>query len=165
MVEDKISFLRKLNNNIEETRKEIKENRKILLWKAGFSCFSLFDTQISSVGKTLNGLMEKITTKVEEKNSFNQNEQKCKMHCQDIQKVILSTLSIKTTAWLAECKNEFDCQATNIIYCPKTTTISNERIDFLGREIDEGFRIAKFDIATKYIAIVMGIGFLTVMIA
>ena len=127
--------------------------------------FFSFDTQISSVGQTLNGLMEKITTKVEEKNSFNQNEQKCKMHCQDIQKVILSTLSIKTTAWLAECKNEFDCQATNIIYCPKTTTISNERIDFLGREIDEGFRIAKFDIATKYIAIVMGIGFLTVMIA
>lgn len=41
MVEDKISFLRKLNNNIEETRKEIKENRKILLWKAGFFCFSL----------------------------------------------------------------------------------------------------------------------------
>ena len=220
MVEEKISFLRKLNNNIEETKKEIKEKQENSalesgiflffsfdlvnstvfktehpsLWSSVFTCFyneilanfgieeyktpeddsgcvrklwkligdevliyvhveeaGQLYTQISSVGKTLNGLMEKITTKVEEKNSFNQNEQKCKMHCQDIQKVILSTLSIKTTAWLAECKNEFDCQATNIIYCPKTTTSSSERIDFLGREIDEGFRIAKFAVKDKII--------------
>lgn len=220
MVEEKISFLKKLNNNIEETRKGIKEKQENStlesgiflffsfdlvnstvfktehpsLWSSVFTCFyneilknfgieeyktpeddsgcvrklwkligdevliyvhvteaGQLYTQISSVGKTLNGLMEKIAKKVKEKNSFNQNTYKCEMHCQDIQKVILSTLSIKTTAWLAECKNEFDCHATNIIYCPKTTTISNERIDFLGREIDEGFRIAKFAVKDKII--------------
>lgn len=91
--------------------------------------FFSFDTQISSVGKTLNGLMEKITTKVEEKNSFNQNEQKCKMHCQDIQKVILSTLSIKTTAWLAECKMNLTVrQRTLFIVLRQLRSVTRELI-------------------------------------
>lgn len=109
-------------------------------------------TQINSVGKILEGLMEKIAQKVKEKTDGRQdNKRNCEMHCQEVNKVILSTLAIKTAAWVAECKEESDCHATNIIYCPRTAKTSNERIDFLGREIDEGFRIAKFAVKGKII--------------
>lgn len=108
--------------------------------------------QINNVGKTLEGLMEKIAQKVEEKTRGSKDEKSdCEVHCQDVKKVILSTLAIKTAAWIAECKDESDNHATNIIYCPKVSTTSNDRIDFLGREIDEGFRIAKFAVKDKII--------------
>lgn len=220
MVEEKISLLKELNDNIEQKRKGIEEKQEDFtsesgiflffsfdlvnstafktehpsLWSSVFTCFyneilknfgieeyktpeddsgcvrklwkligdevliyihvteaGQLYAQINSVGKTLNGLMEKIAEKVKEKNSINQYKKKCELHCQDVEKVILSTLAIKTAAWIAECKNELDCHATNIIYCPKTTTVSSDRIDFLGREIDEGFRIAKFAVKDKII--------------
>lgn len=106
--------------------------------------------QINSVGKVLDGLMEIIAEKVEEQSHSALDKEACK-HCQDIQKVILSTLGIKITAWLAECGEEKNPQATNIVYYPKTTTARKDRVDFLGREIDEGFRIAKFAVKNKII--------------
>ncbi|MCI8294487.1 MAG: hypothetical protein HFG22_01090 [Lachnospiraceae bacterium] len=105
-------------------------------------------TQIVNVNRTLDGLMEKIAQKADNVSSHDLCSQR---HCQAVQDVILSTLGIKATAWLAECYDQADPAASNIIYHPTTTPFNERRIDFLGREIDEGFRIAKYAIKDKLI--------------
>ena len=105
-------------------------------------------TQIVNANKILNGLMEKIAQKVVAESG----SARCSLqHCQDVRDVVLSTLDIKATAWLAECYNQADPNASNIIYHPMTTSYNEKRIDFLGREIDEGFRIAKYAVKNKLI--------------
>lgn len=105
--------------------------------------------QISSVSKTLDGIMNKIANRVE--SEFNHTQRQCFAHCRDIKNVILSMLGIKTTVWIAKCEESNNQNASNIIYCPITTSVSEKRIDFLGREIDEGFRIAKYAAKNKII--------------
>ncbi len=105
-------------------------------------------TQIVNANKILNSLMEKIAQKVEEES----RPVRCSLrHCQAVREVVLSTLGIKAAAWLAECYNHADPNATNIIYHPMTTSYNEKRIDFLGREIDEGFRIAGYAVKNKLI--------------
>lgn len=103
-------------------------------------------TQIASVSKTLDILMKKIADKVEKDIC---NGECTVNHCQDVRQVVVSTLGVKVAAWLAECHTERVSNASNIIYCPMTTTFSDKRIDFLGKEIDEGFRMAKYAVKNK----------------
>ena len=109
--------------------------------------------QITNVGDTLPGMMDQIAGEVE--GLVEENGLSCRgqCHCQNIKEVITSTLGIKVTAWIAECYDNNPINTTNasnIIYSPITTT-SEKRIDFLGRDIDEGFRIAKYAVKNKII--------------
>lgn len=105
--------------------------------------------QVSGVGKVLDGLLDIIADRVIEQSK--EPESGICTHCQDIKKVILSTLGIKVTAWLAECGKDTNHHATNIVYYPNTTTSRHDRIDFLGKDIDEGFRIAEYAVKNKII--------------
>ena len=105
-------------------------------------------TQITSAAKALDKLMANIAETVQKDA---QEGICCAEHCQDVGKVITSSLGIKAAAWLAECYRGADAKASNIIYCPVTTTFSDKRIDFLGKEIDEGFRISKYAVKNKII--------------
>lgn len=108
-----------------------------------------FYTQILSVNNAMQDMMEKIAEKVEK--DIDENFSKDgKILQQNVKEVVLSMLGIKVTAWLAECYNNNIGNFPNIIYYP-ITTINGSRIDFLGREIDEGFRIAKYAVKNKII--------------
>lgn len=109
--------------------------------------------QITNIGETLKGMMDEIADEVER--LVEETGLPCRGHChyQNIKEVITSTLGIKVTAWIAECYENNPVNKTdapNIIYSPVTTT-SEKRIDFLGRDIDEGFRIAKYAVKNKII--------------
>ncbi len=104
-------------------------------------------TQITSVSKALSSMTERIADKVEEALV----EGTCPVrHCRDVREVILSVLGIKATAWLAQCHDGEAANVPNIIYYPTTAT-GEKRIDFLGKEIDEGFRIAEYAVKNKMI--------------
>lgn len=105
-------------------------------------------TQITGVSKALSTMMEKIADKVEE---TLEEGTCCVRHCRDVREVILSVLGIKATAWLAQCHDGEAPNVSNILYYPTTAASGEKRIDFLGREIDEGFRMAKYAVKNKMI--------------
>ncbi|MBQ8559669.1 MAG: hypothetical protein IJ439_06795 [Tyzzerella sp.] len=108
--------------------------------------------QVSSVNLVLAGLLEKIADKVEKEMGSQGCQSRCVQHCQNVKEVILSTLGIKTTMWLAKCSEDKKENAVNIVYQPLTPTPNTgERLDFLGRDIDEGFRMAKYAVKNKII--------------
>lgn len=103
--------------------------------------------QIVDVYQAMKEMMSRIAEHVAKKCE----DEKCLLkHCQDIEKIIKHTLGIKVTAWIAEC-SEKNMMSPNIIYRPITSTPSWGRVDFLGRDIDEGFRIAKYAVRNKII--------------
>lgn len=105
--------------------------------------------QVTNVGETLSNLMDEIANEVARRSR--ENSSQC--HCQDIKELITSMLGIKVTAWVAECfQDNLDSTTNvpNIIYSP-VTTMSERRNDFLGRDIDEGFRIAKYAVKNRII--------------
>ncbi len=60
-----------------------------------------------------------------------------------VRRDILNSLGVKVTMWVAECLGPMAVRADNIsIRFP--CMVPGEVRDFLGREVDEGFRIAKF---------------------
>ena len=112
-------------------------------------------TLINSTNKILSNVINEIAIKVKEAVSCSSLDQHC-YHCQDVEDVIKSSLGIKTTAWIAECyesENLSASNASNVIYKPVTqySDEHNTRIDFLGKEIDEGFRLAKYAVNNKII--------------
>lgn len=109
--------------------------------------------QVKNIGSTLTGLIDIIAGDVEKFIERNDGLCKAQCHCQDIKDVIKSTLGIKVTAWIAECYQNTPINTTNapnIVYSP-VTTMGEKGIDFLGRDIDEGFRIAKYAVKNKII--------------
>lgn len=106
--------------------------------------------QVSSVYNALRTLLDKIADKVAAELSPSHCATACLSHCQDIRHVITSTLGIKTTVWIAQCSEGSD-KRSNIIYYPITPESNLERVDFLGRDIDEGFRLAKYAAKNKLI--------------
>lgn len=108
-------------------------------------------TQVTSVNTVLNDLMQDIAEKVERETQTQGCETECTKHCKNIREVIMSTLGIKTSMWIAKCFESNKANATNIVYKPLTTTTNTGRIDFLGKDIDEGFRMAKYAVKNKII--------------
>lgn len=104
-------------------------------------------SQIISINNILKNLMNDIAENVI-MDICGEKKEKSK---QDIRETILSTLGIKVAAWVAECyrNNNFNCP--NIIYSPSETAANGSYVDFLGRDIDEGFRIAKYAVKNKII--------------
>lgn len=142
--EDDIKSIRKLWKLIGD---------EVLLYAQVVDLADLY-AQVSSVNSVLSGLMDKIADKVEIENSEQPCKNQCIKHCQNIKDVILSTLGIKVTMWIAGCRDREDGEAVNIVYRPLALTPNpniSERIDFLGRDIDEGFRMAKYAVKGKII--------------
>lgn len=105
-------------------------------------------SQIISINNILKNLMNDIAENVV-KDICEEKEERLK---EDIREIILSTLGIKVAAWVAECyrnNNNFNC--SNIIYSPPETAANGNYVDFLGRDIDEGFRLAKYAVKNKII--------------
>ena len=104
-------------------------------------------SQIISINNILKNLMSDIAENVI-KDICGEKDEKLK---EDIKEIILSTLGIKVAAWVAECyrKNNFSC--SNIIYSPSENAANEGCVDFLGRDIDEGFRMAKYAVKNKII--------------
>lgn len=107
--------------------------------------------QVTSVNTTITELMEKVAEKVEKEIKDQKCQGICTKHCQDIKDVIMETLGIKTTMWIAECYQTESKPVSNIVYQPLTSTPNLGRIDFLGREVDEGFRMAKYAVKNRVI--------------
>lgn len=63
-----------------------------------------------------------------------------KKDIEQMRDILKSSLGIKTTMWIARCNDNPANQSTNLIY--STHTLAYEQFDFLGRDIDEGFRLA-----------------------
>lgn len=76
------------------------------------------------------------------KTDIDRNCNGCFGHCQSLEHSINSMLGIKATAWLAECYESIEAGCPNIVY--RQTLDYCDMIDFLGRDIDEGFRIAHY---------------------
>lgn len=104
-------------------------------------------SQIISINNILKNLMSDIAENVI-KDICGEKDEKLK---EDIREIILSTLGIKVAAWMAECcrNNNFNC--SNIIYSPPENAANGSYVDFLGRDIDEGFRLAKYAVKNKII--------------
>lgn len=66
--------------------------------------------------------------------------------------ILKTSLGVKATAWLALCgKND---ESRNIIHVTSSATeglFQNKTFDFLGPEIDEGFRIAKYAVKNRVV--------------
>ncbi len=107
--------------------------------------------QVTSVNITITDLMKRVAEKVEQEIGNQECHGMCTKHCQDIKDVILAALGIKTTMWIAECYQSGSGAVSNIVYHPLTTTPNSGRIDFLGREVDEGFRMAKYAVKNRVI--------------
>lgn len=107
--------------------------------------------QIKSISKSLENIMKNIAAKVQKELESSYDE-----YCNekfDIREIILSSLGIKTTCWIADCYEKESLSKykspSNIVYLP--STILDNKIDFLGKEIDEGFRIAKYAVKDRII--------------
>lgn len=93
--------------------------------------------QVKDVAECQKNILEFVSETLEKRLSST-----CKYY-KDIKFVIESRLGIKVTAWVAYCVAQPTEKAANIIYTRDEELGSTSRIDFLGREIDEGFRIAR----------------------
>lgn len=108
--------------------------------------------QILSIYNSLENMMDKIAEVSSNScTTLNTDTFTCLSHCQNIKQVILSSLGIKATAWIAECFTVNHGNVPNIIYEVQTPESIGNHVDFLGRDIDEGFRIAKYAAKNKLI--------------
>lgn len=124
---------------------------EVLIYVPIYSISDLYP-QITSVSNILDSLLERIAD-VSNNNPLmtDAHNTKCTTHCQNTKQVIISTLGIKATAWIAECSESTTGKASNIIYKVQTPQSVGNLVDFLGRDIDEGFRIAKYAAKNKLI--------------
>ena len=135
---------------------------EVLLYVDVYDCSEIYKIVKSTdeaIKKIINWISEKITEpyecqkKCSEKGSergclfYEANYQSCK-----IADILKKSLDVKATVWLALCgKNE---KARNIVY-KKSSAMGNwfqsYNFDFLGPEIDEGFRIAKYAVKGRLV--------------
>lgn len=97
--------------------------------------------QVQEIWKFQESLMENLIRKVEDDQEQNQKCEGCYGHCGDIRYSIQSMLGVKVTAWIAECYPAEEQGRPNIVY-KRSGLFGINTIDFLGRDIDEGFRVA-----------------------
>lgn len=97
--------------------------------------------QVQEIWKFQESLMGNLIEKVEQEQEQNLRCGGCYGHCGDIRHCIQSMLGVKVTVWIAECYPSATQGKPNIIYT-RPGIFGINTIDFLGRDIDEGFRIA-----------------------
>ncbi len=102
--------------------------------------------QIIIINKILGNIMDDIVTNVGEDISNRDNS----ILQEEVRDIILSKLGINVTAWVAECSRK-NYRSSNIIYDSSTNFPNEYYMDFLGRDIDEGFRMAKYAAKNKII--------------
>jgi len=136
---------------------------EVLLYVAVYDCSEIYKIVKSTdeaVKKIIGWIFEKVTEpyacqkKCSEKSSesfcsfYEANYSSCK-----IDDILQNSLGVKATVWLALCGKSI--QARNIIY-KKTSATGDDwfrsyNFDFLGPEIDEGFRIAKYAVKNRVV--------------
>lgn len=60
-----------------------------------------------------------------------------------LREILKTKLGVKATVWLAGCGNDPAKKMANLYFNTHMSGVSAEQWDFLGRDIDEGFRVAK----------------------
>ena len=81
------------------------------------------------------------------------DQEKYQRSSAELENIIQSVLGVKATAWIAECYESPTIDRPNIVYRPMYSDIfqAGESIDFLGRDVDEGFRLTKLAVKNKLI--------------
>lgn len=126
---------------------------EVLLYMQVYKTQDLY-IQVKEIGEFQDQLLKRLISRLKEEDQkisqFQSEEmangcnQKCSAaygHCQDIEHNIKSMLGVKVTMWVAQCYKTVSAGKANIIY-RTDNGFGLETIDFLGRDIDEGFRIA-----------------------
>lgn len=105
--------------------------------------------QVLEISNNIENILPTIADKIQHSNST--SKLYCCEHCQNIKQIITSTLGIKATGWIAECYESSSYGNANIIYKILTPEAIGTTYDFIGRDIDEGFRISKLAAKNKLI--------------
>lgn len=81
------------------------------------------------------------------------DEEKYQANAAELKNIIQAVLGVKATAWIAECYEFPTAERPNIVYRPMYQDMfhAGESIDFLGRDVDEGFRLTKLAVKNKLI--------------
>lgn len=129
---------------------------EVLLYKEVVDGESIYE-DVKSVYIALQDIIERMIANTS-KNISEILSKKCNHPCDqtdDVEYAIRSTLGIKATAWIAQCCDpSHKGRIRNIIYenGPSTTGSSRDiPRDFLGPDIDEGFRLCKFAVKNQMV--------------
>lgn len=135
---------------------------EVLLYINVYDCKELYDI-VRATDEAIQRAMSQISTKIAlyyncQKNCSEYSNacgcpfcQKDISYC-NVEKILENSLGVKATVWLAICGRED--KNRNIIHSTSSATndlFQNEMFDFLGPEIDEGFRIAKYAVKNRII--------------
>lgn len=135
---------------------------EVLLYVDVYNCLEIYKIVKSTdeaVKKIINWIFEKVTEPYECQKKCSEKDSKCDCSFYEenysscvIEDILKKSLGVKSTVWLALCgKNE---KARNITYKKTSATedwFQGDGFDFLGPEIDEGFRIAKYAVKNRVV--------------
>ena len=135
---------------------------EVLLYINVYDCKELYDI-VRATDEAIQRAMSQISTKIALSYDCKKNcsessnscgcpfRQKNISYC-NVETILENSLGVKATIWLAICGREDTNR--NIIHSTSSATddlFQNETFDFLGPEIDEGFRIAKYAVKNRII--------------
>ena len=154
------SFYKSVNSKLVTYRTALQQWKligdEVLLYKEivnGENIYEDIKFVYNALQDIINSMISDTFSAVE--NSFPKN---CDHSCgqtDNVQYAILSTLGIKATTWIAQCcEPSAQRSARNIIYESNSSTTEstlNTPRDFLGPDIDEGFRLCKYAVKNQMI--------------
>lgn len=135
---------------------------EVLLYVTVCDCKELYDI-VKATDEAIQKIMSRISNKIassykcQNSCSESNNEYECPfyqnniMYC-NIETILKNSLGVKATIWLAICGRED--KNRNIIHTTSsepTDLFQNATFDFLGPEIDEGFRLAKYAVKNRIV--------------
>lgn len=137
---------------------------EVLLSTNVYNCQEIYDL-VKSTDESIKKIMRQIALKIASNyncpnmEGCSVSDEKCdcpfcneNLQACNIEKILKGSLGVKATLWLAMCgMNE---TSRNIIHPTPSATnelFSNKTFDFLGPEIDEGFRIAKYAVKNRIV--------------
>ena len=135
---------------------------EVLLYVNVYNCREIYNI-VRATDESIQKAMSQISTRIslpydcKKKCSESNSECGCPFYKEKISycnmdKILRNSLGIKATIWLAICGR--DDKNRNIIHSTPSATddfFQKETFDFLGPEIDEGFRIAKYAVKNRIV--------------
>lgn len=136
---------------------------EVLLYVNVYNCQEIYDI-VKATDNSIKKVMSYISTKIALSYNCQKNCSELDAECDclfyeksssycNIEKILKSSLGVKATIWLAICGKNDD-KKRNIIHSTSSAIdgfFQQETFDFLGPEIDEGFRIAKYAVKNRVI--------------